>query len=45
MIGFDEDGWNRAASREAPNSQNQRKKQVPKAQTMRLFRSLRKANS
>ena len=45
MIGFDEGGWNRAASREAPISLNQRNKQVPIAQTSRLFHSPPKAAS
>jgi len=42
MIGLDEGGWDPAASREAPSSQNQRKKQVPKARTTRPFLSLHK---
>lgn len=42
MIGFDEGSWDPAASREAPSSQNQRTKQVPKARTTRLSPSLHK---
>ena len=42
MIGLDEGSWDPAASREAPNSQNQRTKQVPKARTTRLSPSLHK---
>jgi hypothetical protein len=40
MIGFDGRGWSRIASREAPTSRNQRKKQVPIARTMLLCPSL-----
>lgn len=40
MIGFDDVGRGRAASREAPISLNQRTNKVPIALTMRLCRSL-----
>jgi hypothetical protein len=36
MTGFDGRGWSQIASREAPTSRNQRKKQVPIAQTFPL---------
>ena len=42
MIGFDGRGWPRIASREAPNSLNPRKTQVPTALATLLFLSLYK---